>query len=322
MRLLWLKIETSLLSATPCPSKSLVYTKSKLLGISIMLTTSLTHVKDRLHAQFCYQVFITPIHLPLEKEYRNFAKLACEIMENKRSEMIHKEYPRHHVLHRFIPTQKIQNKKILITHGWISRAAYMVHLIEVLHQQGYEIYAIDFPAHGEAKGLQLPWVDAVTVIKETLNQYGPFYGVIGHSFGGSMLLNTLNLAGQLPEWRLFHKPERAILIASPIQMRRPINHVAKKLKLSRYGYLQLCHLMQNEAKINLNRIQLNHFISQAPNIPFLCIHGELDKTVSTKESIRFCRTYPNADLRILSDANHVSVLMDERVTLLVRDFLE
>jgi alpha-beta hydrolase superfamily lysophospholipase len=291
-------------------------------GINIMLTTSLTHVRDLLHAKFCYQVFITPIHFPLEKEYRSFAKLACEVMEKRRTEVIHKEYPRHHVLHRFTPAKTTKDKKILITHGWISRAAYMMRIIDTLQQQGYEVYAIDFPAHGEAKGLQLPWMDAVNVIKETINQYGPFYGAIGHSFGGSMLLNTLNLSGQYPEWRLLHKPERAILIASPTQMRGPVTHVAKKFKLSGHGYIQLRHLMEEDAKVGLNRIQLNHFISQSPNIPFLCIHGDLDKTVSTKESIRFCRQYPNADLRILTDANHVSVLMDERVESLVRDFLE
>lgn len=287
-----------------------------------MITTSLAHVRDVLYAQFCYQFFITPIHFPIEKEYRDFAKLACEYLEERRSEVIHKEFPRHHVLHHFIPPKKSKEKKILITHGWISRAAYMARLIDVLHQQGYEIFALDFPAHGEAKGLQLPWIDAVAIIKETMNQHGPFYGVIGHSFGGSMLLNTLNIAGQLHEWELHHKPERAVLIASPTQMRGTVNLFAKKLRLSGHGYLQLRNLIQEQAKMNLNRINLSHFISQAPNIPFLCVHGELDETVSPRESILFCRKYQNADLRLLPDANHVSVLMDERVEHLVCDFLE
>lgn len=287
-----------------------------------MITASLAHVKDMLHAQFCYQVFITPIHFPIEKEYRDFAKRACELLEIKRSEVIHAEHPRHHVLHHFTPQGNANGKKILITHGWMSRAAYMVRLSDALYQQGYEVYAIDFPAHGEAKGLQLPWIDAVAVIKETLNQYGPFYGVIGHSFGGSMLLNTLNIAGQLPDWQLKHKPERAVLIASPTQMRGPVNHVAKKLKLSGQGYLYLRNLVQDQAKINLSHVRLHHFVSQNPNIPFLCIHGGLDETINPKESIRFCRTYQNADLRILPDANHVSVLMDERVEHLVCDFLK
>ncbi|AWN72580.1 TPA: alpha/beta hydrolase [Legionella anisa] len=287
-----------------------------------MITSSLIHVRDVLHAQLCYQAFITPIFFPLEKEYRHFAKLACEFIEGRRTEVIHQEFPRHHVLHRFAPQKNAKGKKVLITHGWISRAAYMAHIIQALHQQGYEVYALDFPAHGEAKGLQLPWTDAVAILKDTINQHGPFYAVIGHSFGGSMLLNTLNIAGQLPEWQLNHKPERAILIASPTHMRSPINRIAKKFKLSGHGYLQLRQVMKQQARFDINLIRLNHFLSQSPSIPFLCIHGELDKTISTKESIEFCKKYPDSRLCLLPDANHVSVLMDDRVDQLVCNFLE
>jgi alpha-beta hydrolase superfamily lysophospholipase len=288
-----------------------------------MIASSLTHVRDLLHAQLCYQAFITPVFLPLAKAYRPFAKLACEFIEKKRTEVIHNEFPRHHVLHRFSPLQRqSKQKKILITHGWMSRAAYMARLIHALHQQGYEVYALDFPAHGEAKGLQLPWTDAITILKETINQHGPFYAVAGHSFGGSMLLATLNISGQLPEWQLIHKPERAILIASPTQMRSPVNHLAKKLKLSGHGYLQLRQVMQHQAQFDLKLVRLHHFISQAPNIPFLCIHGELDNTINTKESINFCKRYFNAKLCLLPEANHVSVLLDERVEHLVCEFLE
>lgn len=287
-----------------------------------MITSSITHVRDLLHAQLCYQAFITPIFFPLEKEYRNFAKLACEFVEGRRTEIIHQEFPRHYVVHRFAPQKHTNNKKVLIAHGWISRAAYMARLIHSLHQQGYEIYALDFPAHGEAKGLQLPWTDAVVILRDTINQYGPFYAVIGHSFGGSMLLNTLNVAGQLPDWRLKHKPERAILIASPTQMRTPVNRIAKKFKLSGHGYLQLRQVIRQQALFDLKLIRLGHFIPQSPHIPFLCIHGELDKTISSKESIEFCKKYPNAKLSLLPGANHISVLLDERVEHLVCDFLK
>jgi len=286
-----------------------------------MMPASLTHLRDVLHAVFCYQIFITPIHLPLEKPYREFAKIACEFIEANRNEVIHQEYPRHHVLHRFTPQDNMDAKKILITHGWMSRAAYMVRLIRALRQQGYDVYALDFPAHGEAKGLQLPWTDAVTIIKETLNQHGPFYGVVGHSFGGSMLLNTLNIAGQLSEWQLNHKPERAVLIASPTQMRNPVNHIARKFRLSGHGYLQLRQLIRQQAPINPTLVRLHHFISQTPDIPFLCIHGELDHTINPQESILFCKKYPNASLSLLPDADHASVLIDERVERLVCDFL-
>jgi len=117
-----------------------------------MMTSSLASLKDLIHAQLCYQLFITPLPLPLEKKYRDFAQMACEFIEDKRSEVLHQNFPRHHVIHRFKPTRP-EAKKILITHGWQSRAAYMVRLISALHKEGYDVYAIDFPAHGESKGL-------------------------------------------------------------------------------------------------------------------------------------------------------------------------
>jgi len=286
-----------------------------------MSADSLIHIRDLLLSRLCYQLFITPIPLPLYKPYKLFAKWACEFMEENRNEIIHQENPRHHVLHRFIPANPVGPRKILITHGWMSRAAYMVRLIRVLQQQGYDVYALDFPAHGEAKGMQLPWIDAVSTIRETINNFGPFYGVIGHSFGGSMVLNCLNLAGQLPEWKLNSTPERAVLIASPTQMRGPVIKIAKQLSLSGSGYLQLRQLINQQA-VNTKFIRLRHFIEQSPNTPFLCIHGELDSTVRPEESIFFCKEYNKGRLCLLPNADHVSVLMDQRVEEMVCHFLE
>ncbi len=39
-----------------------------------MMTDSLIHIRDLLHAQFCYQMFITPIHLPIDKNIGNLPK--------------------------------------------------------------------------------------------------------------------------------------------------------------------------------------------------------------------------------------------------------
>jgi len=287
------------------------------------MSGSLTYIRDLLHAQLCYQLFITPIHLPMERKYRDFAKMACEFVEDKRSEAIHEDFPRHHVLHRFTPKDNPdKTKKILITHGWLSRAAYMVRLIKMLHRQGYDVYALDFPAHGESKGMQLPWTDAVAVIRQTLNQHGPFYGAIGHSFGGSMLLNTLNIAGQLNDWQLNHTLARVVLIAAPTQMRSPVNTIARRLKLSGDGYIQLCQHIRQQAIIDTQYIRLNRFTLQDPHIPFLCIHGEKDETISSKESLIFCNKYKDAKLSLLTDADHVSVLMDERVEQLIEEFLK
>ncbi|KTD17424.1 alpha/beta hydrolase [Legionella jordanis] len=285
-----------------------------------MVANKLTVIKDLMHAQLCYQLFITPIHLPIEKEYRDFARRACEFFQQTRTDVFHCDSPRHHVIHRFASLRNADAKKVLITHGWMSRAAYMIRLIHSLRQHGYEVYALDFPAHGEAKGVQLPWTDAVLLLNQVINQLGPFYAVIGHSFGGSMLLNTLNLAQQFPQWQLNFEPERVVLISSPTRMRVPVSKLARKLKLSRQGFLFLRELFQQHAMTDLKCLDFHHFISRS-NIPVLCLHGDKDDSIVPIESIVFCEQYPHGHLALLPGANHVDVLWDERVEKTVGQFL-
>ncbi|MDP1604324.1 MAG: alpha/beta fold hydrolase [Legionella sp.] len=285
-----------------------------------MIANFLTGMRDFFHAQLCYQLFITPLPIPLEKEYRDFALRACEFVENNRTNVIDCSSPRHHVIHHFAQKDNPAAKKILITHGWMSRAAYMVKIIRALHKQGYDVYALDFPAHGEAKGLQLTWTDSVIILKETLNKLGPFYGVIGHSFGGSMLLNTLNLASQLPEWQVDTLPERAVLIASPTNMRTPVGKLARRFKLSGQAYLLLREAIRQNSNTHIRHLHTRHFIRKG-EIPILCIHGNDDHTIDPHESISFCRHYPHASLALIPGIDHVGVLIDERVEAIVSNFL-
>lgn len=285
-----------------------------------MQANSIIEVFDFLHAQLCYQIFITPLHLPIEREYRLFADKAIEFFALHRSRSFSLDIPRHHVIHHFEQAKKPLAPKILIAHGWMSRAAYMARLIRALHHQGYQIYAIDFPAHGEAKGIQLPWTDAVAILRQTINNFGPFYGVIGHSFGGSMLLNTLNLASKFPEWQLNTEPKRVILMASPTKMRTPVSSLARRFKLSGKGFRYLRKLFRQSASTDIKHLDLRHYISHS-KIPILCIHGEEDDSITPSESTNFCRQYPYASLALLPGANHVSVLMDERVDTRVCQFL-
>lgn len=285
-----------------------------------MIANTLTVMRDFFHAQLCYQLFITPLPLPLEKEYRDFAQRACEFVTTKRTRVIDCQTPRHHVIHHFAQENNPEAKKILITHGWMSRAAYMVRLIRSLHEQGYDVYALDFPAHGEAKGLQLTWVESVAILKETFNNLGPFYAVIGHSFGGSMILNTLNLATQFPEWEIKNTPERAVLIASPTNMRTPVRSLARRFKLSKQGFLLLRDVIRERSSTNLKYLNFKSF-AQRGETSILCIHGVEDITIPPQESIAFCRSYPHASLALLPGLDHVDVLIDKRVERTVSNFL-
>lgn len=285
-----------------------------------MMFKTLVNMRDLIHAQFCYHLFITPVPYIIEEKYRDFAARACEFISNKRSTTIERYSPRHYVIHHFAQTQNPAAKKILITHGWMSRAAFMVKFIRSLHQQGYDVYALDFPAHGDAKGLQLTWTDAVMILKEILDQFGPFYAVIGHSFGGSMLLNTLILASQFPEWQLKHPPEKMVMIASPIRMRTPVSRVARQCRLNAGAYRELRNIFRQKSFTKIEHLNFRHFVRNN-TLPILCIHGSDDLTITPRESILFCQRYPYANLKLIPGIDHVDILIDQRVEKEVMRFL-
>lgn len=285
-----------------------------------MLANAFTELQDFLHLSLCYQLFITPLPIPLEKEYREFARRACTHLMEERSNIIHRTQPRRHVLHHFAQPLNRHAKKVLITHGWMSRAAYMIRSIRALHEAGFEVFALDFPAHGEAGGWQLPWIDAVSVLHQVLKDFGPFYAVIGHSFGGSMALNTLNLSYQSENWHIETKPERLILLAAPTRMYKPIGILARKLSLKKKCFVQLCKLIGEKANTDLKKLHFRYFTEKS-TIPTLCIHGKQDTSVSPLESILFCRSYPYASLSLIKEIDHVGILIDPKVEHRVVDFL-
>jgi pimeloyl-ACP methyl ester carboxylesterase len=80
------------------------------------------------------------------------------------------------------------SKRILICHGWESRTADFLPIIQRLLTEGYSIHAIDFTGHGSApKGRShLPLF--ISIIKDTVIRFNEqYYAAIGHSLGAAAL---------------------------------------------------------------------------------------------------------------------------------------
>jgi len=78
-------------------------------------------------------------------------------------------------------------RKVLILHGFESRAYNFDAYIKPLTKQGFEVIAIDAPAHGDSDGKRLILPDYIRAIKTAEEKFGPFEGMMAHSFGGLAL---------------------------------------------------------------------------------------------------------------------------------------
>ena len=99
-----------------------------------------------------------------------------------------------------LPTEATGNSghRILVVHGWGSRAEYLSDLALGLRQTGAEVVVLDLPGHGASSGRRLDLKIAAEAIVAAERHFGRFDGVVGHSFGGAAVLMRASGASTRP----------------------------------------------------------------------------------------------------------------------------
>ncbi|MBB5644451.1 alpha/beta fold hydrolase [Pedobacter cryoconitis] len=92
------------------------------------------------------------------------------------------------------------SRKILLTHGWSSKAAdFSALLEELLKLEDVEIIAFDAPGNGSSPAELSNLILYIEAIKKIINQYGTPSTVIGHSLGAMANVIALQQAGIKPD---------------------------------------------------------------------------------------------------------------------------
>ena len=163
----------------------------------------------------------------------------------------------------------------LVVHGWGSRTADMMTIIRELVARGERVVAIDLPGHGASAGRTLNMIQAIAAVDVAWRQYGPFDAMIGHSFGGAVIVNAA--AGSLGCYQS-HRPAKLVTIASPHSMAGVFDGFGKMLGLGRdvriamkeqVRYIAARPITDFDTDVHLRRM----------TIPTLVIHAHDDKEV-------------------------------------------
>jgi len=92
------------------------------------------------------------------------------------------------------------SRKILLTHGWSSKAAdFSALLEELLKLEDIEIIAFDAPGNGSSPAELSNLILYIEAIKKIINQYGVPSTVIGHSLGAMANVIALQQADIKPD---------------------------------------------------------------------------------------------------------------------------
>lgn len=102
-------------------------------------------------------------------------------------------------------------KKVLLAHGWRSKAADFRKMIEALVEAGFQVHSVDMKAHGNSEGKTSALPEFRDILDHMVHAHGNYYAIVGYSLGG--------IAAGVALDRLKRLPEKVFIISSPPYVR-------------------------------------------------------------------------------------------------------
>ncbi|MDX3925368.1 MAG: alpha/beta fold hydrolase [Shinella sp.] len=207
--------------------------------------------------------------------------------------------------------------RVLVVHGWGSRAAYLTALTSGLVAAGLEVVALDLPGHGSSPGRRLTMPMAVRAIDAAWRRFGGFDFFCGHSFGGAALACA---AGGIVSDVPAHAARRLVLIGAPSEMTWLFKDFGRMLKLDSNAQTALEAHVETIAGVPIEAFDAPAVLAQI-GVPVLVIHAEDDKEVPASHARRYGAAGDNVRLHWANGFGHRRIVSADPVIDRVAAFL-
>ncbi|PRP95882.1 Alpha/beta hydrolase family protein [Enhygromyxa salina] len=196
-----------------------------------------------------------------------------------------------------------QGPRVLAMHGWEGRATQWGPLAGRLDRAGFELVALDGPAHGHSPGRRAHPVAFADALLAADRKFGPFAAVVGHSMGVPSV--AIALARGL-------RAEQAVLIAGPSNVEDVLARFAAMLGLgpaaAREVEVRVLDIVGSSAR-ELSIAELSRRVRQ----PALVIHSKDDREVPFADALDHVDHWPDARLLAVDGLGHRRIIRDEAV---------
>jgi pimeloyl-ACP methyl ester carboxylesterase len=193
--------------------------------------------------------------------------------------------------------------RVLAMHGWEGRATQWGPLAELLTRAGFELIAIDAPAHGHSPGRRAHMAGFAEALLDADEQLGPFAAVVGHSMGAAAVTIALNRG---------LRAQRAVLIAGPARLDVVLQRFARHIGLS--DAAEQAFDRQLEAIVGQPAGELGTpELAATLRHPALIIHSHDDREIPFTDAETIARVWPNGHLLAVDGVGHRRILRSESV---------
>lgn len=164
--------------------------------------------------------------------------------------------------------------RVLLVHGWNSRASHLGEFVAPLVARGYQVIAFDAPAHGESAGTRTSVVHVSRAIDRVVETVGWLDGVIAHSIGSTAAL--LSFAHGL-------RVRASVHLATPTSGERRLSDAITAGELLPGEAYTFRKLFEAFTGVPASSIELPNLVPGLRH-PGLLIHDPLDRVIPFAES--------------------------------------
>ena len=182
--------------------------------------------------------------------------------------------------------------------------------VDPLLKSGFDVIAIDLPAHGRSDGHALSMPIGAEAILAVDRAIGPITAAVTHSFGGTVV--ALAAEGGPPLATRLNALERVVLIASPNRLDAMTAAFAKQHHLNAKAHAALNDAISTRAKRPIGDIEIGRFLAKV-GLPALIIHDQDDDDVPFSRAEAICAAAANAVLMPTRGLGHRRIIITSTV---------
>ncbi len=196
--------------------------------------------------------------------------------------------------------------KVLLCHGWRSKAADFRRMIEALVEQGYVVEGIDMKAHGNSEGETTALPEFIEVFKDHYIKNAPYHTVIGYSLGG--LAAGMVMTEITPDLH----PTHLILMAFPPYVRYFFHDIIEQAGCNENVYDRFCNFIERYYHQSVDYFDLRKKLKTIESSIHL-IYDEDDQTVPIAKGEELWSVVPNATFVRTQRMGHYQIIANKKV---------
>lgn len=197
--------------------------------------------------------------------------------------------------------------RVLLAHGWNSHTGRWQPLIRKLITAGYDVYALDAPAHGASYGGHFAVIYYADVVAAAAAKVEP-YAIIGHSAGGMASLYYLHHELET------YCPEKLALLAVPAELTEFMASFQRVIGIRQ----EVMEALETEFSRRFDKDFA--YFSNAEyvknlQIPGLIIHDQMDDIAPVSGATRMKENWEESELLLTDGLGHsvLGEVVEERV---------